>query len=412
MFSTNSTSLYKKTQNNTRKQYVWWLLVTLFIVLFVPPIGTKRYTIYLFIPWNYFLLKFGYFSKIRKLGFVSIAYVIISGMLKSFFSYYLVWDVFSQILGILNITGGYVAGYLFYLYSNKSQRFFLYIMILLQAILCIIQIMIPLIGEEFAKIYTTEKYQIMFDIWSRPRAIGTFGNPNYLGFLFVLFLPVIIGSFHKQKSFILFTIQFIVVIVAIYLTRSRAAIFSLVVLIILWLLFSAIEKHKIRENPYFVQIITLVIIFILLIGSYISFVNAPLIIGRVSDILGRNSDFYSPLLVRVMTWQNADLDQNNELEWFFGKATGWRIIVDNYYILLLMRHGVFGLFLISFLIIYMLKVDQKHASFSIKAYRKSLLVLFILVGFVADYWINSAFTPLYIFLVLSINGTRRKELIL
>lgn len=306
------------------------------------------------------------------------------------------------------IVGGFIAGFTVSKYNRKVASNILIGAIIIQSIICIIQIFSPQIGIIFSKIYSSEKYINMFLIWSNPRAVGSFGNGNYLGFFLVLSLFALFRYLKRSNIFLLLFSS--IVIISVLTTRSRAAIglFGLV----LMFYFVFIFWNKIRYSKM-ALIIFPVSLFLLFLFMVFFLTQGPIIFEKISFLLGRGEKNYTSwkevFTNRFYVWERAEIDLSNASEFLFGRTQETRVTLDNLYLLLMVRFGLIGTIVIVYFLLSLLIFNGLRIEIKSKLFGFALMITFFISGIVADYWFNPFFTPIYMFLFGTIIQKRTNE---
>jgi O-antigen ligase len=182
---------------------------------------------------------------------------------------------------------------------------------------------------------------------------GTTANPNEFGALMVLAASIALAGalWLKSKGIRLFSwLAFGVFSLTITFTLSRSALLSLLVVVIFIVFF----KHFMRFGFSKTIRMLLLIVPLLIILSLITLQLVPeFFFVRIGNALDLSTD--TSWQGRLVTWENQiDLWKQSPLfGWGPGKAT-MTTIVDNEWLLLLRRYGIFGLsvFLAMFIVIY------------------------------------------------------------
>lgn len=368
-----------------------------FLVLYLPPFGNIRYTPAIFLLWLPILFNNKEYSRIKRITFFTIVILILINITKSianpnFFRDGLIFS-FTPLL----IAGSFIAGFTLSKNYSKMASIILIVAIVFQSFLCIIQILSPQLGIIFSEIYSSEKYINMFITWSNPRAVGTFGNGNYLGFLLVLSLFVLFKYLKGNRNLLLLFAS--IVLFSIFTTRSRAAIglFGFVLMFYFVLIFwNRIQYSKMALIifPIFSLLLVLFLVFFLTYGSVI-FEDITSLLGRGASNYESWNEIFSN---RFNVWENAKIDLTNISEFLFGKNQKTRVVLDNLYILLIVRYGLIGTIVIIYFNISLLIFNGLNTEIKTKLLGYSLMITFFISGVIADYWFNPFFTPIYIFL--------------
>jgi hypothetical protein len=375
-------------------------------VIYFPPVMHLRYTAALFLLWIPVFLRNERSLKLKYLVLIVVFLLSIINLVKSiwtpsFFRDGLIFAIYDPLV----VIGAYFAG-VDVLKSNwMLPKVIIGLSLILEGIICVIQILDKNIGILFATIYGSQRYINMYYTWSHPRAVGTFGNGNYLGFLIfcgILFFT----SLHRNLKKTTLIIAITLLVISMMTTRSRAAIFLSLIFIMLLIFFKLIDKGRNKKN-----IILIPIVFIFIgIFLYLFLFIGPYTFAYISNYLGRpitfNSNSWNEIFSagnRFATWQNANISfsDSNIADFIFGRVKETRVIVDNLYLEFFVRYGIIGSFLVFTILIAIVLNNKNYSSknSSYRSYKWSVLVMFLISGVVADYWFNSMFSPLYFFLL-------------
>lgn len=386
--------------------------ICFFLAFYLPPIMGKRYTNALFLLWLPILITDMKFIRLRRLVFFTTAILGTILLVKSiqnpsFFRDGLIFSFYSPLV----IICGFISGKKMSESGESIPKIIVSLTLGIQAIICLIQINSREFGLLLARLYSLDKYKYMFEFLRNWKSVGTFGNHNYLGFIFLLSILLFITYF-KEKKFVLLLPSIPLLFVAMISTGSRASIMFLVILITLFVIITAIYKStKRRENlvifPIFIFILVISIILFAMIG--VELFNA------VTALLGRGSPDYSSwkelfLQKRIPTWSNAEISHIGVLELLFGRSNEIRVTTDNLYLTLLLIYGLVGTIFILFLsssVIFMYESDCVSIEIKILAY--CIFAVFVISGVVADYWFNSSITPIYFFMIGSLFEASKKN---
>ena len=399
------------------------LLITtvFFLVLFTPVIGGVRYTSLLFLLlWlpkrSDNILKINrrdtwVFAWLPMLVFVSFILV------KSFFSPSLFWDYITSIISFFVLFTAFRAGVFLGRCHYSDYWKYVHGCSILVAIVCIIQIFFPSLGSYIAKAYTitetaTLKYTFNVTEQLHSRATGTLGNPNYMGFFLFTVVVLVITHMSLEKQplnkFMLF-LELLIICYAMLLTRSRTAFISLVEFIsFFWLLKIILNKKRWKSLPSFMFLIMCIGILFYLLFSYrvefFAFISSG--IGRGRGVF----NLYDSLLLRYTVWSNTGIASFKNINFFIGDLDNLHRTVDNLYLTLIMRYGIF-LFPVIMTFLISMFLSFKDFPFA-KDYAISFLFVFLINGMIAEYWIQATRGPLYLFIIgmtLSMINTLRNE---
>lgn len=382
--------------------------IAFFLILYLPPFGNVRYTTAIFLFWIPSLFSNKEYFRIKRITFFTIIMLALINLTKAIANPSFFRDALIYTFTPLLIVGGFIAGFTVSKYNRKVASNILIGAIIIQSIICIIQIFSPQIGIIFSKIYSSEKYINMFLIWSNPRAVGSFGNGNYLGFFLVLSLFALFRYLKRSNIFLLLFSS--IVIISVLTTRSRAAIglFGLV----LMFYFVFIFWNKIRYSKM-ALIIFPVSLFLLFLFMVFFLTQGPIIFEKISFLLGRGEKNYTSwkevFTNRFYVWERAEIDLSNASEFLFGRTQETRVTLDNLYLLLMVRFGLIGTIVIVYFLLSLLIFNGLRIEIKSKLFGFALMITFFISGIVADYWFNPFFTPIYMFLFGTIIQKRTNE---
>lgn len=380
-----------------RKNLVAFMFI---LLLYLPPINNIRYTVLVFFVSLPLLLFENKHKFMRKLTLFIMAFLLPINLMKSFLdpSFFRNGLIFSVYMPLI-ISCGFVLGWEVGCFRNKATMSIINFSILLQAIVGIIMFHIRNVGTFFHNIYSSEKYVNLILYFTIPRVSGTLGNANYYGFF--LAISLIFMYYNTSKKIMPMLIIFALLIYAIFASRSRTAILFLIIFIITYFILKSYTKTKITHKnlPSKLLIICFFLILILLFvfhGFHIfNWVSILLSRGRFSYDYKSWGEVFEK---RFDVWARADIDIEKTSSLLFGKTKSTKVIVDNLYIMLLLRYGLIGTFFIMLFFIIVFLSKKYCTNYMSLAIKYSMFLAFIVSGVVADYFWNPFFTPLYMFI--------------
>ncbi len=360
-------------------------------MLFLPPISGTKYGYFFFL--GVFLVFYLPRYSVNNYFSLLIILIVIISMTKSLYNTSFLRESVVSIIYIVAPLSALFVGSEFGKFETKFVRFFVSFLFLILAILCFFQISNRSFGLLTAMIFTSgDKYTGMYLRNSEVRSIGTFGNPNYLGFFFFVGLTLLSGFYKKTRNIWYFCL-WLLLACAIITTGSRAAfIFTLVYYFIGPLISLMVNSFR-GKSLLFVFIL----FFIVAIGTVVILYRYELL-SYISSLVNRPSDTSEVFSVRYEGWNNFDLDTNNYFMLLFGTTKpNLRVTLDNLYLSTLSRYGLIGS-LIVFIVFSLALIRLGKATGRAK-YTLDWLFLLYLSGLVADYWFNPFYGTLYLLLI-------------
>lgn len=208
----------------------------------------------------------------------------------------------------------------------------------------------------------------------RLRLVGTFENPNYLGYFSILLLIIQfeLGVFQKRYQSILFTF---ICTFLIYSTGSRTALICFLVTVICY--------HPLKSFGILFSSLPFIVLF--LENSRFGFlVSNPEILLSFDDLsaLQKADESYFER-VTIIKDATVSIFKNP----FFGVGYTPIPITDNYYMIILLRYGFIGLFSILVIYIYFLYHETRNYYKLMRLFRTSIpIFLFLWTGEFLDNW--------------------------
>ncbi len=238
------------------------------------------------------------------------------------------------------------------------------------------------------------------------RAMGTFGNGNYVGFFFLVSQIIVLEFYKKEKrkGYLMF---WLLLSAGIISTGSRTALLFSLFYFFLIANTPTIKRLLKVSKPLYVGYLLMIVI----VGAIV-IVYRYEILSFVSSVANRESSVdKSTFALRYEVWQNFSLDTNDFSILLFGnRITGERTTLDNLFLYSLFRYGIIGTIIQLFVYTTALYHEGKvtrNTSLS----RNCMMILY-LSGFIADYWFNPFFGSLYLFLIgyaFHISNDKRKR---
>jgi len=221
--------------------------------------------------------------------------------------------------------------------NDKIWNFFLFVLVL-ECVVCLV-----------AFLYDPRQISFLSSIWDFAkyrswRGVGTFSNPNRLGFFTII---LFFGLLHFRKNNILMTVLIYLATAALLVvSSSRTSLICWAALISLY--FVSKQKKLLPSLLKLSAIVFVVLTALVLIRPYLEG-------GRFKYLYDFLSHFQSPLHFlhissvkgRMSNWQNAIefVTSGVELKWFIGggptKGAVFKIL-DNDYMYTAMKYGLLG----------------------------------------------------------------------
>lgn len=372
---------------------------------YLPPFMNARYTNALFLLWLPLLIIDIKLFKLKQITIFTIAIIATISLVKSvhypaFFRDGLIFSLYYPLVVIC----GFISGKKMSESGNLVPKVIVGVTLVSQAVLCLMQIYNREIGLLSVRLYSLDKYTDTFTFFRSPKSIGTFGNHNYLAFIFLLSILLFVTYFNNKKSILLF-LSVTLFLLAMLSTGSRAGFLFLVIFISLFFFLRVMsESKKRREN-----LVLFPIVIMLMVLSILLFVTRGVeLFNKVTAFFNRGVPEYGSWKEvfdqeRVAAWSNAEISQMGTTEFLFGRSFKTRITTDNLYLSLLIMYGLIGMILILILTSsVILTISSGAVSSRARIVSYCLLIVFVISGVVADYWFNSSITPIYFFIIGSL----------
>lgn len=379
--------------------------IVFLLAFYLPPIMNVRYTNALFLLWLPLLLIDIKLMRLKHVVIFTIATIATFSLIKSVENPFFLRDalIFS-FYNPLVITSGFISGKKMSENRSFTPKLIVLLTLVSQAVLCLMQIYNRELGLLSVRLYSLDKYADTFAFLRNPKSIGTFGNHNYLAFIFLLSILLFITYFNNKKSILLF-LSVTIFLLAMLSTGSRAAFLFLVILIVLLIAFKLIaELGKRRETLVF----SLTVLALLGLLAVLFVARGIQLFNLITSFFERGTPEYSSWKEvvneeRMVAWSNAEISQMGTAELMFGRSYGTRATTDNLYLSLLIMYGVVGMILILILnLSIFVTISSGSVSSSARILAFCLLIVFGISGVVADYWFNSTITPIYMFMTGSL----------
>jgi hypothetical protein len=236
------------------------------------------------------------------------------------------------------------------------------------------------LNEAYVHFIAPTQFDTLVDGYSHPRPVGMIGNPNELGFFFVMVGLLALFILFNRKFKLVYLVILILQIAGVFLTLSRTSLIAFVVGALIVLVSTMISRKN--DVKKFVRILILFLILFLVTIYVVSSTDF------LDQIWWRFSEIFN--LENSTSW-NARLNNWSEnMEIFLkhvvlGVGPLSRAILqhaaDNEWLLLLRSYGVIGTIAVSLIFIYLSWVSK--LSF------KGLIVSIVFAGGV--YMISSVF---------------------
>jgi len=287
-----------------------------------------------------------------------------------------------------------------YIGLTKNNKYINIIILsyILQSIICIFTKISKAFGLAISLLYvgSTRFIENIFEN-SSWQAYGTLGNPNYSGFFLVSGLILILEIRKMPKS--LKGILWLFGLFGVVATGSRTAFFLFFCYPFARSVFLYF-KNKITIDRIVFIYLTLIICMILLVFMVVYRYE---VMGLLNILTGRK--YYdsiesmvdmSSFGLRYRTWENFDYNIDNLFEFFGGSLnTANRVAVDNQFLYLVSRYGIIGTIFIFAFFSYSYIYEGKRTNE--RGFSFLLIILLFFLGFIAEYWVNPYFGPIYSF---------------
>lgn len=225
---------------------------------------------------------------------------------------------------------------------------------ILKTIVVCSMLLVPVVVQQYFNLFSINEFYVknvaptqflsLVDDYPRPRPVGMIGNPNELGFLYVLSALVTLYFVLKKKQYKYFAIMLVQISIVV-ISSSRGAIVALVVgSAMLCLLFSLDGNLKNVIKRLFVVcfcVFVLVCLFLILASNEFIYQKIFWRFGELANI-GSSASWQ----VRLEVW-------NETLKLFFQNPiigsgplsrSGFVPSVDNEWLLMLRNYGLIGTF--------------------------------------------------------------------
>lgn len=353
-------------------------LEELFIVFIVSVLWVrviyKKYVLLAFNNLVIFLLIFCFL----------IAFSILNGTFRGYQTS--IFD-FNQFIMVFKYGMIYTMALTFY-YLNRENKVemirFLHFIFFMASLLflIVIQQYFNLFGlnEAYIRFVAPTQFDTLVDGYAHPRPVGMIGNPNELGFFFVMVGLLALFILFNRGFKMAYLLVFIMQIAGVFLTLSRTSLIAFAVgaaiIIVLTLMSSKMEIKKYFRILILISILSLVTIYVI---SYTDFLDR--IWWRFSEIFNlANSTSWN---ARLNNWsENLDIFMKHVV---LGVGPLSRAILqhaaDNEWLLLLRSYGIIGTVAVCGIFLYI-------AFTSMLSFR-GLIISIVLAGGI--YMISSVF---------------------
>lgn len=263
---------------------------------------------------------------------------------------YLIIDDVVEILRVILYALIFIFSYLYGRNVKYSSFiFFAKVFLIVQILVVVLQrFEVELVLDLFRLVWDDEKN------WAF-RNTGTFTNPNVLSFFSIVALSIILSG---QVKVIIKLYFLLLAFTIIFLAASRTGL--LAAILIGGLAFLNLQRNIILNFLKFIFIV----LFLLLIIIYllISFSEENYYISQILNLASTfDLDSISAFAQRLNHWDFV-LDKMSAYSWFFGLGPGKGIglrFIDSEYLALIVKYGLFGFLMTSFVFTYIFISVQK-----------------------------------------------------
>jgi hypothetical protein len=275
------------------------------------------------------------------------------------------------------------------------------IFIVIELIVCIDQIFMI---NSFSAFYSYEKVK---SIESVLRAVGTFGNPNMLGWMTMQMLIVIFLFEYKKFRYVWLALS----ISLLLLTSSKSMIlvtfFNLAFVYYLKNNLSIFDKRNV--NIFIFLFLALIAFYFFLQSFGDVFKNMRVIL----DVIDNGLDSLTTIQGRYRIWEDAYEYFQFNSNWVniifgFGAIDEFRTL-DNNYLMVFYKYGILGFFIHSVLYVYLLYIFVKIKSRNIYIYVLGVqyITMELILGVQSDNlggWIHPIIMFLYAGLAIGVKS--------
>ncbi|WP_164219915.1 O-antigen ligase family protein [Virgibacillus sp. YIM 98842] len=199
------------------------------------------------------------------------------------------------------------------------------------------------------------------------RVVGMYGNPNELGFLFVITVILSIYMLYNSKTHRLkYTLILIMQISGLFFTLSRSAFLAMVIGVLILIIGMALRNTSINVN-FIKRILPISLILIIIATITLNFTNfSNEIWWRFAEL--NNLEASTSWQARLSNWdENIDIIEDNPI---FGvgplRRADFEFAADNEWLLLLRSYGLIGtLYLIFIFFVPILKAKSNYKKLTI-----------------------------------------------
>lgn len=280
---------------------------------------------------------------------------------------------FVRLLSFINIM---VFGYIYSEYFFKNIDLFVKVVKFILVVQCIVILDQLLAYNLLSDLYMYGKARA-----DHLRSVGTLANPNLYAF-FILQLGALIYLFDRSKYK---TLWVLFSIVLIFFASSKSII--LLTIVTYWFIF-LLEKNEFRLIAFLKSIVYILCCIAILYLFLKTFEDSFLSTRVIIDLLEKGPSSLTTLSARFEHWEaiiKFYLNGLNMKTFLFGSPIFYQYkAVDNSYMYIVIKYGMFGVILCIYLLYYLLSSLIAHREDKLSIYLLSFIVINLLVGLQAD----------------------------
>ncbi|WP_170158494.1 O-antigen ligase family protein [Aquisalibacillus elongatus] len=264
------------------------------------------------------------------------------------------------------------------------------------------------LNEIYIKSVAPTQFETLIDNYPNPRPVGMVGNPNELGYLFVIISLLTLYILLKGKFRYIYLLYFGLNVLGVFLTLSRSSLVALLVGITV-LIFLMVFKNYLILNLYkFKRLIMLFTISIIILVITILFTDfQEKILWRFGALLEISND--NSWNARVDHWsENLKLLKDNVLLGVGPLSRAeLKYAADNEWLLLLRSYGVIGTiyFIMLFFVPHINSYKTEYRALILSILLSASVYMLPVAVF------NSLVIMPFVLIILSINDKPVKKLI-
>ncbi|KKK38720.1 hypothetical protein WQ57_06945 [Mesobacillus campisalis] len=354
-----------------RLEEVFTFLIVLFLIMRVI---LKKYVLLAFNSTILLLISFCFF----------IGFSVLNGTFQGYQTS--IFD-FNQFVMVFKYAVIYTVALTFYYLNSEDKnemkkvlRFIFFMSTLLFFI--VLQQYFNLFGlnEKYIRLVAPTQYDTLVNNYAHPRPVGMLGNPNELGFLFVMVALLVLFILLNHEFKVTLLLVFMMQISGVFLTLSRTSLVALVIgttVVIVPAMLS--RKNSLKKHARFLVFFFVLISAIFYAVTYTDFIDK--IWWRFTEIF--NLSHSTSWNARLTNWsENMDIFLQH---FVIGVGPLSRAIfqhaADNEWLLLLRSYGIIGTLVVCFIFTY-LAINSKISN-------RALLLSIVMAGGV--YMVSSVF---------------------